>query len=117
MKNLSKNLFGIGILSIFATESYSMSNRREKNKPPQNQLNKQLDHEVKEKEKSESQIQLGKFSYSLSGLTYAGVVLAVITDYNVRKAELLFWGVLMMIIFAAVGWIFVERGNIKKIRL
>lgn len=92
-----------------------MSNRREKNKP-QNTLNRQLDYEVKAKEKNESQIQFGKFLYSLAGLTYAGVVLAKLTDFDKKDVDVLSYGALAMAIFVTSAWVLIKRGNVKKIR-
>ena len=97
----------------FAIESYNMSKRREKNKP-HNELNKQLDYEVKEKEKDDNKIQLGKFFYSLSGVTYAGAVLGVGMNFELEKVVTLASGVLLTIILAVTGWTIVKRGNIKK---
>ena len=91
-----------------------MSNRREKNKP-RNAINKQLEH--KEKEKDDKLIQFGKFLYSLSALTYAGVVLTVFVDYDESKADTLLLGLAIMLGLAIVVWLLVKRGNIKKARL
>lgn len=89
----------------------NMSNRREKNKP-RNAINKQLEH--KEKEKDDNLIQFGKFLYSLSALTYAGVVLTGTMDFKVEKVVTITLGALAMLALAIFAWTFVKRGNIKK---
>lgn len=89
-----------------------MTSRREKNKP-HNELNKQLEPAV-EKTKDDNKIQLGKFFYSLSGLTYAGAVLGVGMNFELEKAVTLASGMLLTVILAVIGWTLVKRGNIKK---
>ena len=88
-----------------------MTNRREKNKP-RNTLNKHLEPRVKEK--NEGLIQLGKFFYSLSGLTYAGVVLNYIIHFDKDEIVILYIGALAMAVLAITAWILVKRGNIRK---
>ena len=90
-----------------------MSNRREKNKP-RNTLNKQLEYTEVEKEKNDNLIQLGKFFYSLSGLTYAGVVLNYIIHFDKDEIVILYIGALVMAVLAVTAWILIKRGNIKK---
>lgn len=103
------------IIIIFAPESYNMSNRREKNKP-RNTLNKQLERpEEREPEKDYGMIQLGKFCYSLAGLTYAGTILAPIINYEGDgKVEIVCFGVVATFILATIAWHFVKLGNIKR---
>ena len=94
--------------SIFAP---SMSTRRDKNKP-KNTLNKQLEQpEVRGKEKNENLIQLGKFFYSLAGMTYAGVILTVMMDSGYHDGHELFLGFLTTIGFAFLGWILHDMGT------
>jgi len=90
-----------------------MSKRREKNKP-HNELNKQQDYEVKEKEKNDNLIQFGKFLYSLASLTYAGVVLTGVMDFKDDKVITIILGALAVVALAVFAWTFVKRGNIKK---
>ena len=87
------------------------STKKEKNKP-RNAINKQL--EYKEKEKDDNQIQLGKFFYSLAALTYAGGVLAVFVEYDERKSNILFLGLLVTTALGYLGWRLVKKGNIKR---
>jgi len=96
-----------------------MSKRREKNKPQQSQTNRQLVYEhqqteVSAKEKNDNLIQLGKFFYSLAGMTYAGAVLTFIVDFNEDNTLALLTALVSLVLLASVGWLFVKRGNIKK---
>lgn len=91
-----------------------MSNRREKNRPL-NAINKQLEAtEAKEKEKDDNWIQLGKFFYSLSGMTYAGAILTKLDSFKSSDAMAIYWGALAGIIFATIAWYLIKIGNIKK---
>lgn len=91
-----------------------MSNRREKNRPL-NAINKQLEAtETRIKEKNENLIQLGKFFYSLSGMTYAGAVLTNLDGFKSSDAMELYWGFLAAILLGVLAWYFVYFGNIKK---
>lgn len=93
-----------------------MSKRREKAKP-QNTLNSQLEaiqYANRPKEKNDSTIQLGKFFYSLAGMTYAGVILAVMMDFEVEKVNTLCWGTIATILLAVLGWYLVKIGNVKR---
>lgn len=91
-----------------------MSRRREKNKP-QNTINRQLEQPVvTEKEKNDNLIQLGKFFYSLAGMTYAGAVLTFVVNFNRANTNALLMASLGMVVLASVGWLIVKRGNIKK---
>ena len=91
-----------------------MSNRREKNKP-RNTINKQLEQpEARPMEKDDNLIQLGKFFYSLAGMTYAGVVITALIDYDEDKVGTLAFGSLAMVLLMVLAWILVKRGNIKK---
>jgi len=103
-------------LSYLCTET---SKRREKNKPQQSQTNRQLVYEhqqteVSAKEKNDNLIQLGKFFYSLAGMTYAGAVLTFIVDFNEDNTLALLTALVSLVLLASVGWLFVKRGNIKK---
>ena len=92
-----------------------MSARRERGKSQKPQLNKQLAQmEVRVKEKNENLIQLGKFFYSLAGMTYAGAVLTFIIDLNEDNTSALLVALVSLVLLAYVGWLFVKRGNIKK---
>jgi len=92
-----------------------MGTRREKSKPQRAVLNKQLDTaKVQEKEKDENLIQLGKFFYSLAGMTYAGAVLTFIVDLDNGNTPALLTALVSLVALASVGWIFVKRGNIKR---
>ena len=78
-------------------------------------LNKQLEQtQVHSKEKNENLIQLGKFFYSLAGLTCAGAVLTFIVDYNEDNTSALCIALVSLVLLAYVGWLLVKRGNIKK---
>ena len=91
-----------------------MSNRREKNKP-QNTINKQLEQpEPMEKERNDNWIQLGKFVYSLAGMTYAGGILAKLVDYEPSDAMTLYWGILATFLLIVFAWHLVRFGNIKR---
>lgn len=88
-----------------------MTTRREKNKP-KNTLNHQLEQpEVKVKEKNDNLIQLGKFFYSLAGMTYAGIILAVLIDFETQKVMTLYWGAVATILLAVLAWELVKVGN------
>ena len=90
-----------------------MSNRRDKNKP-KNTINKQLEQSgAMTMEKDDNLIQLGKFFYSLAGMTYAGVVLAVLMDYREYKAVMLYLGTLAMIVLSVSAWTLIKIGNTK----
>lgn len=92
-----------------------MNARREKNKQPQNQLNKQLEQaEFKVKEKNDNLIQLGKFFYSLAGMTYAGAVLTIIIGRDSYNSSEILWSVMLFFVLIILAWITVKRGNIKK---
>jgi hypothetical protein len=89
-----------------------MSNRRDKNKPT---LNRQLEQlVVKEKEKNENQIQLGKFFYSIAGMTYAGSVLSYVMEHHIIDVDTLMKGIVATTVWALIGWFFVKAGNIKR---
>ena len=91
-----------------------MSSRREKRKP-QATINRQLEQpEVVPTEKNDNLIQLGKFFYSLAGMTYAGVVLTVLIDYYDYKIGTLVYGSLATVLLTVLAWIFIKRGNLKK---
>ena len=91
-----------------------MSSHRVKSKP-RNTINRQLElPEARERERNDNLIQLGKFFYSLAGMTYAGVVLSAIIDYRDYKAEELYWGALTTVTLAVLAWILIKIGNIKK---
>ena len=96
---------------IFATV---MSARREKNKP-RNTLNKQLEQpEVREKEKNESLIELGKLCYSTAQLIFGTSVLNYILDFTEDRLTALIAGVLSTSFLIFLGWGFIKRGNIKR---
>ena len=92
-----------------------MSKRWEKSKPQQPQLNRQLEQSaLVVKEKNENLIQLGKFFYSLAGMTYAGAVLTFVVDYNENNTSALLIALLSLVLLASVGWLFVKRGNYRN---
>lgn len=91
-----------------------MSTRREKSKP-QNTINRQLATAVeREKERNDNLIQLGKFFYSLAGMTYAGAILTRLVDFKESDAMAIYWGVLATVLLAVFAWYFVKFGNIKR---
>ena len=91
-----------------------MSTRREKNRP-RNTLNKQMEQpEPRQKEKDDNLITLGKFFYSLAGMTYAGVILTKVIDFKYGDAEMLYWSVAATVILAVIAWLLVKFGNIKR---
>ena len=91
-----------------------MSNRSGKDKQ-RNAINKQLEQpRARTMEKDDNLIQLGKFFYTLAGMTYAGVVITVLIDYNDDKVGTLAFGTLATVLLAVLAWILVKRGNIKK---
>lgn len=82
---------------------------------PRNAINKQLERtEPRVKEKNENQIQLGKFFYSLAGMTYAGVILTNLMDFRYGDAMTIYWGGLATVILAMIAWLLVLLGNIKR---
>ena len=101
------------------TKLEEMTNRREKNKPL-NTLNKQLETvETRVKERNDNLIQLGKFFYSLAGMTYAGIILTSIInlkeeDENDGKIIIICLGVVATVILATIAWRLVKSGNIKR---
>lgn len=102
------------IIIIFAPESYNMSNRREKNKP-RNTISKQLElPEPREKERNDNLIQLGKFFYSLAGMTYAGGILAKLIDFRYGDTTTLYWSTFATVLLAVFAWYFVKFGNVKR---
>ena len=91
-----------------------MSTRREKNKP-RSTINKQLEQpEERRKEKDDNLITLGKFFYSLSGMTYAGVILTKVIDFRYGDAEMLYWSVAATLLLAVFAWYLVKLGNVKR---
>ena len=94
-----------------------MSNRRDKNKPTLNRQLEQLVEMNAEKEKDDNKIQLGKFFYSLSGLTYAGVVLTLFVNFDEEKVNALLLGLAATVLLGFVGYYLVKFGNVKKVRL
>lgn len=96
------------------TKCYNdMSSRREKRKP-QNTINRQLEQpEVVPTEKNDNLIQLGKFFYSLAGMTYASAILAELLEHSSYKPETLYWGVLTTVLLTGIAWILIKIGNKK----
>ena len=84
-----------------------MSSRRDKNKP-RNSVSRQLE------EPRENLITLGKFFYSLSGLTYAGGLLAKLVDFRYGDLTIIYWSTVATVILAVIAWILVKFGNIKR---
>lgn len=116
IKNNQSKVFRYeNIFISLPTKCYNdMSSRREKRKP-QATINRQLEQpEVVPTEKDDNLIQLGKFFYSLAGMTYAGIVLTVLIDYDDYKVRTLAYGSLATVLLAVLAWILVKRGNIKK---
>ena len=66
---------------------------------------------MKEKEKNESLIELGKYFYNLSGLVFGGVILTILLDFKEDKVPLLFAGLIAMVLTAMAGWVLIKRGN------
>ena len=92
-----------------------MNARRDKQKQQANQLNKQLEPiQIKVKEKNEDLIQLGKFFYSLAGMTYAGAILTIIIGKEYYNSTEILWSVLLFFALTMLAWITVRRGNIKR---
>ena len=92
-----------------------MNARRDKQKQQANQLNKQLEQaQSKVKEKDDNLIQLGKFFYSLAGMTYAGAVLTIIIGRDYYNSTEILWSVMLFFALIILAWITVKRGNIKK---
>ena len=97
---------------ICGRKSNGMSSRRDKNKP-RNSVSRQLE-EPREKERDDNLITLGKFFYSLSGLTYAGIILTKVIDFRYGDAEILYWSIIATVILAVIAWFLVKVGNIKR---
>lgn len=92
-----------------------MNARRDKQKQRANQLNKQLEPiQIKVKEKNDDLIQLGKFFYSLAGMTYAGAILTIIIGKEYYNSTEILWSVLLFLALTMLAWITVRRGNIKR---
>lgn len=92
-----------------------MNARREKHKQQISQLNKQLGQPTdKVKEKNDNLIQLGKFFYSLAGMTYAGAVLTIIVGKDYYNSTEILWSVILFFTLTILAWITVKRGNLKK---
>lgn len=89
-----------------------MSNRREKSKP-RTTISRQPE-ESRMKEKDDNLIQLGKFFYSLAGLTYAGGLLAKLVDFRYGDVTIIYWSTVATVILAVIAWILVKFGNIKR---
>ena len=47
-------------------------------------------------------------------MTYAGVVLTFVVNFNRVNTNALLMASLGMVVLASVGWLIVKRGNIKK---
>ena len=89
--------------------------RMSKKNKPQNTINRQLEPAVERvKEKNDNQIQLGKFFYSIAGMTYAGAVLAQVMEHYYIDIDTLAKGMLATVMFAVTGWVLVKAGNIKR---
>ena len=97
---------------ICGRKSNGMSSRRDKNKP-RNSVSRQLE-EPREKERDDNLITLGKFFYSLSGLTYAGGLLAKLVDFRYGDLTIIYWSTVATVILAVIAWILVKFGNIKR---
>ena len=92
-----------------------MSKRREKNKPQQPQLNKQLEPQkiAPPKERNESLVELGRFFYDLGKLVFGSDVLTILLNYDDYKSDLLIVGIVVMVLCFILGWILIKRGNKK----
>ena len=92
-----------------------MNARRDRLKRQQNnQLNKQLEQPLeKVKEKNDDLIQLGKFFYSLAGMTYAGAVLTIIIGKDYHNSKEIIWSVVLFFSLIILAWLTVKRGNLK----
>ena len=102
------------ISATIRTFANDMSKRREKSKT-QNTINRQLEQpELKVKEKDENLIQLGKFFYTLSSMTYAGTVLTFVFDEEERSVAELSWSTALFVTLALIGWTIHKIGNIKR---
>ena len=94
-----------------------MNVRKDKQKEQRTQLNKQLENMQKAnmpKEKNDNLIQLGKFFYSLAGMTYAGAVLDFVWNIDKARQMELWMAIAGFLGLAWAGWLFVKRGNIKR---
>ena len=115
IKNNQSKVFRYeNIFISLPTKCYNdMSSRREKRKP-QATINRQLEQpEVVPTEKDDNLIQLGKFFYSLAGMTYASAILAELLEQRYYKPETLYWGVLTTVLLTGVAWILIKIGNKK----
>lgn len=96
-----------------------MTKRRERAKAqsqggtPAPQISKQLDAAPlkPQREKDDNLIQLGKFFYSLAGLTYGGAVLGMALEFDIDKVPTFLLGMWAMISQAVLGYKFVKKGN------
>ena len=95
----------------------NMNARRDKQKQQRSQLNSQLEaaqQQQKVKEKNDNLIQLGKFFYSLAGMTYAGAVLTIIIGKDYFKSSEILWSIMLFFSLIILAWITVKRGNLKR---
>lgn len=94
-----------------------MNARKDRQKEQRAQLNRQLENiqrDNKPKEKNENLIQLGKFFYSLAGMTYAGAVLDFVINMEENRIVELSTAVVGFLALSVAGWMFVKRGNLTK---
>jgi hypothetical protein len=87
-----------------------MSSRREKHKP-QNTINRQLEHRAADSGKNDNLIELGKFFYTLAGMTYAGVILTVLMNFDDGRLDILMWGSVALVLLTILAWKLVKLGN------
>ena len=91
-----------------------MSTRRERAKAQRTQLNKQLEtHKKRQDEKNDNLIELGKYFYTLSSLTFGGAILTVLLEYEEERKSTLLASIIVMTIFGIIGWLLIQRGNLK----
>jgi len=87
-----------------------MSSRRERHKP-QNTINRQLEHRAADGGKNDNLIELGKFFYTLAGMTYAGVILTVLMNFDDGRIDILMWGSFALVLLTILAW---ETGKTWK---
>ena len=92
-----------------------MPARRKRNKP-QPQLNRQLEtvEQKPAKEKNMVAIELGKFLLDLAKLIFGGMFLTAIMDLTADRERIIYVCVLVILLLAVMGLIFIRYGNNKK---
>jgi len=95
-------------LSYLCTE---MSKRREKNKPQQPQMNRQLEQHTEGNEKPDHSIafEAGKFCLDIAKLVFGGVILAGIMQQGIEFNSLFLTGLAVVLLFVVFGFYLIKK--------